>query len=485
MTNKNLLTIIKNSPSIEILRSKNRELIFDFFLTVFNNDNKRNISSEDIILSLTDFLNHHNIHLEETESNTIDTLEIKAKNAIKNWTNKGFLTNYKNENGDVFYELSTHTNKTINWIYSLEKKEFVGAESKFKDIFNKLKELVEFTNEDVDKRIEILEDKKLKIEQEIQQLKIGEDVKIFETHEIIPRFQELTYSAKELLSDFKEVEDNFKNITKDIYKKQTNQNFTKKDILTFTFDALDDLKESHQGKNFYAFWKFLIDTNFQEEWNVLTDELYQTLTDKNIPINDAFLKNMKSYLHASGNKVYQANDKMADKLSRIIRENDNSDKKNSKKVILQIKNYLTQISETKKTPDLSIAIELNNNIHIPFDKRLTLQQKKEITYNKKPKIAENDISKSVQLNKIFKENAIDKNLLRKRIKEMLRLKSQITLHEIIENYGGIKKGLPEIFGYFGIIKDFTHSFNSEKQQEIIFDKINNKAIKIPEIILIK
>ncbi|MCD8454227.1 DUF3375 domain-containing protein [Tenacibaculum finnmarkense genomovar ulcerans] len=485
MTNKNLLTIIKNSPSIEILRSKNRELIFDFFLTVFNNDNKRNISSEDIILSLTDFLNHHNIHLEETESNTIDTLEIKAKNAIKNWTNKGFLTNYKNENGDVFYELSTHTNKTINWIYSLEKKEFVGAESKFKDIFNKLKELVEFTNEDVDKRIEILEDKKLKIEQEIQQLKIDEDVKIFETHEIIPRFQELTYSAKELLSDFKEVEDNFKNITKDIYKKQTNQNFTKKDILTFTFDALDDLKESHQGKNFYAFWKFLIDTNFQEEWNVLTDELYQTLTDKNIPINDAFLKNMKSYLHASGNKVYQANDKMADKLSRIIRENDNSDKKNSKKVILQIKNYLTQISETKKTPDLSIAIELNNNIHIPFDKHLTLQQKKEITYNKKPKIAENDISKSVQLNKIFKENAIDKNLLRKRIKEMLRLKSQITLHEIIENYGGIKKGLPEIFGYLGIIKDFTHSFNSEKQQEIIFDKINNKAIKIPEIILIK
>ncbi|MCD8402923.1 DUF3375 family protein [Tenacibaculum finnmarkense] len=485
MTNKNLLTIIKNSPSIEILRSKNRELIFDFFLTVFNNDNKRNISSEDIILSLTDFLNHHNIHLEETESNTIDTLEIKAKNAIKNWTNKGFLTNYKNENGDVFYELSTHTNKTINWIYSLEKKEFVGAESKFKDIFNKLKELVEFTNEDVDKRIEILEDKKLKIEQEIQQLKIDEDVKIFETHEIIPRFQELTYSAKELLSDFKEVEDNFKNITKDIYKKQTNQNFTKKDILTFTFDALDDLKESHQGKNFYAFWKSLIDTNFQEEWNVLTDELYQTLTDKNIPINDAFLKNMKSYLHASGNKVYQANDKMADKLSRIIRENDNSDKKNSKKVILQIKNYLTQISETKKTPDLSIAIELNNNIHIPFDKRLTLQQKKEITYNKKPKIAENDISKSVQLNKIFKENAIDKNLLRKRIKEMLRLKSQITLHEIIENYGGIKKGLPEIFGYLGIIKDFTHSFNSEKQQEIIFDKINNKAIKIPEIILIK
>lgn len=477
-------SILNDSPSVELLRSRNRELIFDFFLTTFNKD-RSNISFENILLSLTDFISDHNVSLEETESNIIDTFEIKAKNAIREWTNKGFLTNYKNENGDVFYELSPHTNKTINWIYSLEKKEFVGAESKFKDIFNKLKELVEFTNEDIEKRIEILEDKKLSIEQEIKQLKIGEDVKVFEAHEIIPRFQQLTFSAKELLSDFKEVEDNFKNITKDIYQKHTDENLTKSDILTFTFDALDDLKESYQGKSFYAFWRFLMDRNLQEEWYTLTDELYKTLAEKGIPINDTFLKGMKNYLHTSGNKVYQANDKMAEKLSRIIRENDNSEKKLSKKVIQEIKNYLSEISKTKKRPNLSIEVELNSNINIPFDKRLTFEPKEEITYNKKPKLAENDISQSNQLNKIFKENVIDKNLLRTRIKEILKSKSQTTLNEVIEHYGGIEKGLPELFGYFGIIKDFTHSFNPEKQQEIIFDKINNKSIQIPEIILIK
>lgn len=477
-------SILNDSPSVELLRSRNRELIFDFFLTTFNKD-RSNISFENILLSLTDFISDHNVSLEETESNIIDTFEIKAKNAIREWTNKGFLTNYKNENGDVFYELSPHTNKTINWIYSLEKKEFVGAESKFKDIFNKLKELVEFTNEDIEKRIEILEDKKLSIEQEIKQLKIGEDVKVFEAHEIIPRFQQLTFSAKELLSDFKEVEDNFKNITKDIYQKHTDENLTKSDILTFTFDALDDLKESYQGKSFYAFWRFLMDRNLQEEWYTLTDELYKTLAEKGIPINDTFLKGMKNYLHTSGNKVYQANDKMAEKLSRIIRENDNSEKKLSKKVIQEIKNYLSEISKTKKRPNLSIEVELNSNINIPFDKRLTFEPKEEITYNKKPKLAENDISQSNQLNKIFKENVIDKNLLRTRIKEILKSKSQTTLNEVIEHYGGIEKGLPELFGYFGIIKDFTHSFNPEKQQEIIFNKTSNKSIKIPEIILIK
>jgi hypothetical protein len=477
-------SILNDSPSVELLRLRNRELVFDFFLTTFNKD-RNSISFENILLSLSDFLSHHNISLEETESITIDTFEVKAKNTIREWTNKGFLTNYKNENGDIFYELSPHTNKTINWIYSLEKKEFVGAESKFKDIFNKLKELVEFTNENIEKRIEILEDKKLNIEQEIQQLKIGEDVKVFEEHEIIPRFQQLTFSAKELLSDFKEVEDNFKNITKDIYQKHTDENISKSDILTFTFNALDDLKESYQGKSFYAFWRFLMDRNLQEEWNILTNELYQTLAEKNIQINDTFLKGMKNYLHTSGNKVYQANDKMAKKLSRIIRENDNSEKKLAKKVIQEIKNYLTEISRSKTRPDLSIEVEVINKISIPFDKRLTFEPKEEVTYNDKPKLAENDISQSNQLSKIFKENVIDKNLLRNRIKEMLKSKSQTTLNEVIEHNGGIEKGLPELFGYFGIVKDFKHSFNPEKQQEIIFDKVNNKSIKVPEIILIK
>jgi hypothetical protein len=255
MTEKiTISSILNDSPSVELLRVRNRELIFDFFLTTFNKD-RTNISFENLLLLLSDFISHHNVDLEEVENHTIDTFEVKAKNTINGWTNKGFLTNYRNENGDVYYELSPHTNKTINWLYSLEKKEFVGAESKFKDIFNKLKELVEFTNEDIEKRIEILEDKKFSIEQEIQKLKIGEDVKVFEEHEIIPRFQQLTFSAKELLTDFKEVEDNFKNITKDIYQKHTDDNLTKSDILIYTFDALDDIKESHQGKSFYAFWR--------------------------------------------------------------------------------------------------------------------------------------------------------------------------------------------------------------------------------------
>lgn len=477
--------ILNDSPSIEILRLRHRNLIIRFFILAFKKD-KGSLSSENLHLQLSDYLEYNQLENDdESEIDVFDSYEIKAKKYIRKWTDKGFLTNYKDDNGEVFYELSSHTHKSIDWISSLKKKEFVGAESKFKDIFNQLKELVEFTNEDIEKRIEILENRKTEIEHQIQKLQIGEDVKVFKEFEIIPRFNQLTQTAKELLSDFKEVEDNFKNITKDIYQKHADSNLKKSDVLSFTFDALDELKESHQGKSFYAFWQFLMDRSLQEEWKSLTNELYETLDEKGIDSSDIFLKGMKNYLYLSGQKVSRANDKMSQKLSRIIRENNSNQKKIAEKLIQEIKLHLTEISKLKRPPELSVNIETGSIIDIPFEKRLTYEQKKDVTYDIKPTTAIDDISESTQIDKVFKQNNVDKKLLIKRIKKILNEKSQTTLFEVIESNGGIEKGLPELFGYFGVVKDFTHNFNPDKQQEIIFDRENRKSIKVPEVILIK
>ncbi|NCP83831.1 MAG: DUF3375 family protein, partial [Bacteroidetes bacterium] len=83
------------------------------------------------------------------------------------------------------YELSSHSSKTLDWLSSLKKEEYVGTESKFKNIFNQLKELVEYSNDDAEKRIQLLEDKKFEIEQQIQRIKIGEDIRVFEEFEIV------------------------------------------------------------------------------------------------------------------------------------------------------------------------------------------------------------------------------------------------------------------------------------------------------------
>lgn len=477
--------ILNNAPSVELLRLRNREAIILFLINTFSNQQGA-ISSENIHTRLADYLEFRQIENdEESEIEVFDTYEIKAKKYIQNWTNRGFLTNYHDERGEIFYELSSHSSKTIDWLTSLKKEEYVGTESKFKNIFSLLKELVEFTNDNAEKRIQLLEDKKLEIEQQIQRIKIGEDVKVFEEFEIVPRFNQLNQSAKELLSDFKEVEDNFKEITKGIYQKHADGSLTKSDILEFTFEALDELKDSQQGKSFYAFWSFLLNPGLQLEWERLTKELYSTLEDKGIPVNDLFLKGMKKHLHNTGLKVYKANDKMAEKLSRIIRENEASKSEVTKNVIQEIKKSLIEISRSKKKPEITFELEADYEISISFERKLTFEQTEEFIYKARPQLADEDITHSNHIDKLFSQTNIDKELLRKRIKDVLKNKSQTTIYEVIESNGGIDKGLPELFGYIGIAKEFKYSISSEKTQRITFDRSKNKSIQIPEIILTK
>lgn len=474
-----LIDILNHSPSAELLKAKYREQLILFFATVFSEEHKV-VAQETLYQYLSDFLDHQ--ALNEDEETTAKTFDEKAKNYIRTWTNKGFLTNYQDEQGDIFYELSSHTIKVLDWIGSLKKEEYIGTESKFKNIFNQLKELVEFTNEDKEKRLEILLAKRDELQAQIDSLQAGKDVKVFEEYEIIPRFNQLTQQAKELLSDFKEVEDNFKNITKEIYQKHSGQH-TKDDILQFTFDALDQLKESPQGKSFYAFWSFLLMPDLQEEWNSLTEELYNTLQQKNIAVNDTFLRSMKNHLYYSGEKVSKANDKMAEKLSRIIREAENSDSEATKATLSEIKKLLIDISKRSEVPDISFELETFSDINIPFERKLTNQKREVTQYTQHPKNANTSLTDIAQLDKLFARRIVDRETVRKHIREVLREKKQATLADIVAKQGGVKDGLAELVTYLSVGLEFKHLINEDKTQEIIFDTKNHKRIQLPEIII--
>ena len=461
-----IIEILKNSPSVALLRARSCNIILEFFTNVF--DNSAAISHENIHCQLADFLNDHGVEVdEENDIQFSDTYEEKAAKYIKRWTDSGFLTNYRNEDGEIYYELSSHSSKVIDWLSGLKQEEYIGTESKFKSILTQLKELVEFTNEDREKRLQLLEDKKQEIEHQIQQLQLGEDVKVFEEYEIVPRFQQI----------------NFKAIIKEIYQKQIDQTLNKGSILQYTFDALDELKSSSQGKSFYAFWEFLLAREMQSELDALVSELFQTLDKKNIDSSDTFLKNMVEYLYDSGRKVYQTNDKMADKLSRIIRESEMARSDMAKRVVQEIKNTLIEISKKSHKPDISLTVDDGMEISIPFDRQITFEQDEDTEYVFNPESGNLSIDEFGELGKVFGNVHVDRKVLERNIREAMNDKSQIMLSDVIEQYP-LKQGLSELFAYFGVLRQFPHnSINEEKRQAIMFDYKNNKRILIPEIII--
>lgn len=478
----NIIEILNNSPSVILLRMKKCNIIVEFLTNVFNETMA--VSHENIHSFLADFLNNHDI--ESDEENDIlysDTYEEKAIKYIKKWTDSGFLTNYRNEDGEIYYELSSHSSKVIDWLSGLKREDYIGTESKFKSIITQLRELAEYTNEDRDKRLQILEEKKLEIEQQIQRLQMGDDVKIFEEYEIVPRFQQVSKLAKELLSDFKDVDDNFKNIIKDIYQKQIDPTLNKGGILQYTFDALDELKSSSQGKSFYAFWEFLLSRDMQDELEQLINSLFSTLHERNIASDDHFLRNMVSHLYESGRKVYQTNDKMADKLSHIIRENDAARSDAAKRLVQEIKNSLIEISKAKGRPDISLTIEDGLDINIPFERKITFEQSESTEYNQQPENSVLDFDSLNEISKVFGNVVIDRKIIEQNLREVLKNKGQTTIAEVV-NLHPLQQGLPELFAYFSVLNKFSHkTINEAKQEAIIFDENQKKRIIIPKIIV--
>lgn len=477
-----LVQTLNNSPSVKLLKMRSAEFFLAFVTSVF--DEQMAIGEEKLQMLLENWLDNQHEDIIDEDIN-IETLgesnEAKAKRLIKEWTDKGLFANYQNEDGEIIYELSSHTNKVIDWVTSLKKEEYIGTESKFKTLFSQLKDLVEFSNEDREKRLELLRQKKEDIERQIESLEMGEEIEVYEDYQIEPRYNSLNKLAKELLSDFKEVDDNFKEIIKQIYKRQTD-NEGKKNILNYIFDAYAELKDSQQGKSFYAFWEFLLSSELQKEWDELTDLLYKTLDKRNIDSKDKFLKEMKKHLFDAGEKVSKTNDRMSEKLSLIIRNNGSSDTQATKQVINDIKKLLLNTTQNKERNNASLSYEVVE-LNLPLERQLNLTPKQEIEYKNVPTEASLGITELERLDKLYNHHQIDRKILRKRIDIILRENTQTTLAEVIELNNGIEKGLSELFGYIAILKEYKTVVSDDRKQEIAFSK--DKTITIPEIIITK
>jgi hypothetical protein len=194
---------------------------------------------------------------------------------------------------------------------------------------------------------------------------------------------------------------------------------------------------------------------------------------------------MVTYLHESGRKVYQSNDRMAEKLSHIIRENETSKSNLTKQTIQEIKNILIEISKSGKKPQISLEVDDGLDINIPFERKLTYDINEKREYSQMPELNTVSLEELGELGKVFGNIAVDRKVLEKNIKGILNERGQTTMSEIVKQYP-LEKGLPELFAYFGVLNHFPHkSINTEKQQFIVFDYEHNKRILIPEIIISK
>ena len=440
--------LIEQAQPIKILRTRTAPLIISFLYAEFKTRNRITIPSYELTSRLSDYL-------EQLKYDTIlidekgDSLTI-ARKYIDQWCSEEsrYITRYPDENGEPMHELTPAVERVFQWLESLQKREFVGTESRFKDIFRRLQELIDNTSDDPKRKIAELEAKKKEINEQIAHIKKTGKTDTYNDTQIKERFFEISKTARELTADFKEVEQNFKDITLNIYKKQTQRDLHKGDILGYALDATEELKVSDQGKSFYAFWQFLISGYKQDELMMMIEYVYQLLRLREIDAADNFLKKIKIYLHTSGQKVINSNHLLADKLSRILVEKEMTDRRRSQELMLDIKNLAVQkIGQFAGQKDF-MHIEGGTDISMDMD-RPWGEAPQIANFTNQPQGIGSTNLENANFGKLFDQFELNKQELERGIAKHLVEKSQITLRELT-HLQPITKGLEEIISYFSI-----------------------------------
>lgn len=454
MPSKAITHLFHASLPLQIIRMRNAHWVLPFLYDSFKSENTFTRSEPELIHLLTLELEAQADSAEDQAEAKIEwgeAEESRARKYLLNWVQKRLLQDYSDPEGNVHYQLSAHTEKVFQWLQTLEQRQFVGTESRFKNLFQTLKELVEKTGDDAATRLEELRNKKAEIEAEIKRLEYGQRPEVFSHTQVVERLQWFTRQAYELLGDFREVEDNFRQIHRAIVEHHARADASKGTIVGQAFAAYDALRQSDQGRSFYAFYDFLISRQGQQEWRELTERLLHTIQTQEIPDDTQLLQNIKSMLLRQGRAVYEANDKMAEKLSRIITEKELAKQRRLRQELGAIKEIVLAL---KEQPDVPIGVELEETVEVKLamERKLNLQPKVPVAALLQPQAATVTIEDPQRFAQLLQSKAIDRKKLWEGVEAVLTRRQTATLAEIIE-IKGLQQGLAEVVTYFDFLRD--------------------------------
>jgi len=264
-----LETLQKNHPAWRLLMAEHAPLVASFLHRIFVVPNVRGRDRSGLVSLLEDTL------FELRRERGAEAYPRDASEYLEVWAqeSQGWLRKYYPPGSDEpHYDLTPATEKALTWLESLTQRAFVGTESRLLTVFELLRQLVHGSGADPAARLRDLERRREALDREIEAARMGQ-APVFDDAALRDRFQQAAATARDLLGDFREVEQNFRQLDR-----QTRENIAlwsgaKGELLGKIFGERDAIADSDQGRSFQAFWDFLMDPGRQEELG----QLWQTV----------------------------------------------------------------------------------------------------------------------------------------------------------------------------------------------------------------
>jgi hypothetical protein len=469
-------------PAWRLLRSDHAVLAASFLHRVFVAPNVRVMSAADLAEALEDEL----YALRQQRGD--DVFPKGAIDYLNDWASpdKGWLRKFYRQGTDESqFDLTPATEKALAWLGTLTERSFVGTESRLLTLFELLRQMSEGSEPDPAKRIAELQRRRDEIDVEIESAMSG-NVPLLDETALRDRFQQFMQLARELLTDFREVEHNFRLLDRRVRERIALWEGSKGRLLEEIMGERDAIADSDQGKSFRAFWDFLMSSRRQDE---LTELLSRVLSLPPVAElkPDARTRRVHYDWLEAGEHTQRTVAQLSQQLRRFLDDQAWLENRRNMDILHNIEAKAVALRDSPPSGEMMTIAEPAAAIELPMERPLYTPMLKPLIADIELQAGEEDVDPASLYNQIV----VDTAQLAQNIRNALQVRSQVTLTELIESHP-LEHGLAELVAYLQLGSESFSTVVDEATRDVISweaatddGAFTRKAAKLPRIIFVR
>ena len=465
----------KNS-SWKLMTAENAPLVISFLNEAFILPNRRTLPESTLSERLEDKL----FSLREIYGE--DSFPKRAVYYLKEWAepDKGWLRRfYPSNSDDPHYDVTPSAEKAVSWVSSLEQASFIGTESRLKTVFDLLRQMAEGTESDENLRIMELKKRRDAIDDEIKKIERGE-LSLMDSASVKDRFHQFSTTAMELLSDFRVVEYNFRELDQSVRERIALWDEGKGALLDEILGRRDAISDSDQGRSFRAFMDFLLSRSLQQELEALLEKILDMPPVRELA-PDRRLSRIHSFWLEASSHVQEIAASLSSQLRRFL---DNSVWLENRRIVEILKDIQDNAVKVRNHPPKGNFTEIDDtSVDIRLMMERPLFKPKTHTQIESSGLTNGD-SSDIDASSLYEVMYVDIAELERNIDRELLHSSQVTLSKVIAAHP-LERGLAEVVAYMNIASKREGSvFDDEAFDELIWRGANDKhlAAYAPKVI---
>lgn len=471
-----LVSLRRRHPAWRLLAADSAPMVAAFLHAVFVAENVRTISELELVEHLEDALHEHR---------TADPQSFPkpARSYLTDWSDptRGWLRKFYPPGDDTaHYDLSPAAEKALRWLPSLAARTFIGTESRLLTAFELLRQIVEGAEEDPAARIATLHRRRDEIDEQIARIEAGR-VPVLDDTSIRDRFQQFADTAADLLSDFREVEENFRSLDRDVREQIAGWDGARGALLDDVIGARDAIGHSDQGVSFQAFWDFLMASDRQAELEHLMERVLDLPALQSAARSDPRLRFVLLDWLRAGDSVQRTVAGLSQQLRRFLDDQAYLENRRIAELVRSIEGRALALRDDQPTTLISEISQGRAQVHLPMARRM---------YRRATPVELDDTrldrgSADFSTEGLFSQFSVDTQALRHGVIRALAGRDQVTLAEVVAD-APIRQGLAEVVAYLDIADDVGAVFRPDARSSLSWTSSSGQVhATVPDVIFVR